>query len=140
MPNPHTPAWAVLPFVSYLLSIAALPLFAGRFWESNRNKLLLACAASTPVLVYLPRWQPHGGPLLFLGFLRGVPFLWTLRLVLPWAVINGALLTIFTLIDRAYVRRDPPPAPLPPSEREPLMLEGRWNLLCLGGVVLTVFV
>ncbi|MGZ3405443.1 MAG: sodium:proton antiporter, partial [Polyangia bacterium] len=32
----HTPLWAVLPFVCYLLLIAVLPLLVGRFWESNR--------------------------------------------------------------------------------------------------------
>ena len=34
-----TPAWAVFPFVGYLLLIAILPLFAARLWEHHRNKL-----------------------------------------------------------------------------------------------------
>jgi hypothetical protein len=38
-PALHTPVWAVLPFVCYLLLIAVLPLFLGRFWEHSRNKL-----------------------------------------------------------------------------------------------------
>src|SRR5438046_3135597 len=54
----HTPLWAVLPFVSYLLLIAVLPLVLGRFWESNRNKLALAVLASTPVVIYVLR--SHG--------------------------------------------------------------------------------
>ena len=43
----------MLPFVLYLLLIAALPMFLGRFWEHNRNKLLLALLASVPVVVHL---------------------------------------------------------------------------------------
>ena len=38
---------------------------------------------------------PLGDPPLFLGFLRGVPFTWTLRLAPPWALVNGALLVAF---------------------------------------------
>jgi len=48
-----TPTWAVGPFVLYLLLIAVLPLFLSRFWEHNRNKLIVATALSLPVLVYL---------------------------------------------------------------------------------------
>ena len=32
---------------------------------------------------------PLGDPPLFLGYLQGVPFAWTLRLVAPWALVNG---------------------------------------------------
>jgi hypothetical protein len=48
-----TPAWAVAPFVGYLLLIAILPLFAPRLWEHNRNKLILAVVAGVPAIVYL---------------------------------------------------------------------------------------
>ena len=48
-----TPSWAVAPFVAYLLSIAAIPLFLGHFWEKNRNKLIFAVVLSAPVVVYL---------------------------------------------------------------------------------------
>ncbi|HXU65385.1 MAG TPA: sodium:proton antiporter [Polyangia bacterium] len=57
----HTPAWAVAPFVIYLISIAALPLFAGAFWEHNRNKLLVAALASAPVIAYLLAAGPLAG-------------------------------------------------------------------------------
>src|SRR3989338_11693122 len=46
---------------------------------------------------------PIGGPPLFLGFLRGVPFFWTLHLFPIWALANGLLLLLFFIIDsRAY--------------------------------------
>ena len=54
-----TPSWAVAPFVGYLLLIAALPLFAGRLWELNRNKLILASVAGIPAVAGLVG-HPHG--------------------------------------------------------------------------------
>ncbi|HMC94314.1 MAG TPA: sodium:proton antiporter, partial [Polyangia bacterium] len=59
-----TPAWAVAPFVCYLLLIATLPLFFGAFWEHNRNKLIVAALVSVPVLVYLFGIRTGGGQML----------------------------------------------------------------------------
>ena len=239
MSTTHTPIWAVLPFALYLLLIATLPLVVGRFWESNRNKLLFALGMSTPVAVYLVHWHPTGlvllgetardyaafmallgalfvisggirikgsfagtpsvnalflaigsilaslvgttgasallirpllraneqrkrrrhiviffifivsngaglltplgDPPLFLGFLRGVPFTWTLRLAAPWALVNGVLLTLFTLIDRLHHRREGSAARSAPVAEEPLRIEGAINVVWLVGVIGTVF-
>jgi Na+/H+ antiporter NhaD/arsenite permease-like protein len=233
----------MLPFVLYLLLIAALPMFLGHFWEHNRNKLFLAVVASVPVVIHLAgrhegwaalaesaqdyvsfmallsalfcisggiylrgtlactptvntiflavgallasfvgttgasallirpllrtnRERPHathvviffiftvsnaggmltplGDPPLFLGFLRGVPFAWTLRLFPAWALVNGALLVIFFLFDRRAFARDgrqPAPAPKSPQSEVPverLSIEGGLNLLWLLGVLLAV--
>src|ERR1043166_4495669 len=38
---------------------------------------------------------PIGAPPLLLGFLKGVPFTWTLRLWPQWLAINGILLVLF---------------------------------------------
>jgi Na+/H+ antiporter NhaD/arsenite permease-like protein len=240
-----TPLWAVLPFVGYLLLIAALPLFAGHLWESNRNKLVLGLVAGIPSLVYLigqaegggavllqtacdyvafmallgalfaisggiclrgalvgsPRVNvtfllvgallasvigttgasallirpllranahrlrashvvvffifivanagglltPLGDPPLFLGFLRGVPFTWTLRLAPAWALVNGVLLVVFYAFDKvAFARQQGKPRPARPSdpaiEIGPLRLEGSLNLVWLLGIVAVVFV
>ena len=244
---PSTPFLAVLPFVGYLLLIALVPVFWGHFWESNRNKLIVAVVASSPVLFYLLS-IPHGGgllgrtasdyfsfmallaalftisggiclrgalvgsplvntaflaagsvlgsivgttgasvllirpllranggrarathvvvffifivsngaglltplgdPPLFLGFLRGVPFTWTLRLAPQWALVNGALLTIFAVIDsvqfarerrRPLVRRTTTPAPIALEAVGPLRLDGAMNLVWLAGMVAVVF-
>jgi Na+/H+ antiporter NhaD/arsenite permease-like protein len=81
---------------------------------------------------------PLGDPPLFLGFLRGVPFTWTLRLAGPWAMVSASLLIAFAVLDRRILRREPPAAPREP--RQPLRIEGGWNFLWLAGVVATVFV
>lgn len=49
---------------------------------------------------------PLGDPPLFLGFLRGVPFLWTFSLLPEWAVVCGGLLAIFFAVDTLYFRRE----------------------------------
>jgi hypothetical protein len=43
------PVWTVLPFVFLLLAIAILPLLLPHFWESNRNKGLVAALLALPV-------------------------------------------------------------------------------------------
>jgi Na+/H+ antiporter NhaD/arsenite permease-like protein len=240
----RTPSWAVAPFVGYLLLIAALPLFAGRLWESNRNKLVLAVLAGIPAIVgltghpegALPQLfhtgcdyvafmallaslfaisggialrgalvgttavntaflaagailaslvgttgasallvrpllranahrarathvvvffifivanaggllTPLGDPPLFLGFLRGVPFTWTLRLVPAWALVNGVLLALFAALDKLSRRRERrkprQPRPSDPAlEIGPLRVEGAVNLFWLMGIVGVVF-
>jgi len=50
---------------------------------------------------------PLGDPPLYLGFLRGVPFDWTLGLWKEWALTNLILLFIFHLVDeRQFDRED----------------------------------
>jgi Na+/H+ antiporter NhaD/arsenite permease-like protein len=46
---------------------------------------------------------PLGDPPLFLGYLRGVPFLWTLGLWREWLFVNGALLAIYFIWDHFFV-------------------------------------
>jgi Na+/H+ antiporter NhaD/arsenite permease-like protein len=231
------PALAAVPFLLYLLVIAAMPLVLARFWDPNRNKLAVALAAALPVAIYLVAGTPGGAalladaareyaafiallgalfvitagiylrgtlagtpavntavlaigavlasvigttgasallirpllranaerrhrrhivvffiflvanggglltplgdPPLFLGFLRGVPFTWTLRLAVPWAMVSAALLAAFAIVERWLYRRE---FPRPRRDaREPLRLEGGWNLVWLIGVVATVF-
>jgi len=46
---------------------------------------------------------PLGDPPLFLGFLRGVPFTWTLGLWKEWLFVNALLLITFYCMDRALM-------------------------------------
>jgi Na+/H+ antiporter NhaD/arsenite permease-like protein len=83
---------------------------------------------------------PLGDPPLFLGFLRGVPFLWTLQLLAPWALVNGALLVLFNIIDQAVLNKEELERPGSQLEevqqvKEPLRIQGGINFLWLLGVV-----
>jgi Na+/H+ antiporter NhaD/arsenite permease-like protein len=82
---------------------------------------------------------PLGDPPLFLGFLRGVSFTWTLRLIPQWLLTVGLTLLVFYLVDRYYYRREPPTA-LAEDELDyvPLGLVGKVNFLFLGGVIACV--
>ena len=82
---------------------------------------------------------PIGDPPLFLGYLRGVPFEWTLTLLPQWALVNGLLLATYYVWDvRAH--RSEAPRDLRRDERqvERLGISGGLNLALLGGVVACV--
>ncbi|HMF10647.1 MAG TPA: sodium:proton antiporter, partial [Gemmataceae bacterium] len=88
---------------------------------------------------------PLGDPPLFLGFLEGVPFAWTLRLWPLWVVVNLGVLAVFFVWDSLAVRRELKTnslvhRPLRPGNipREPLRLEGLVNVLFLAGIVAAV--
>lgn len=237
------PLWTVVPFAGLLLAIALLPLVAGHFWESNRNKALVAALFALPVAVYLlaahgspgghallekaeeylafivllaslfvitggihiggslsgtplvntamlalgallasvigttgasvllirpllrangPRQNkvhiviffifivsncgglltPLGDPPLFLGFLKGVPFVWTLGLWKEWLLVNGALLVVFHLWDERVFDREELERPGSQLEEvqhhAPLTLAGHLNFVFLGGIVATI--
>src|SRR5207247_5091132 len=52
---------------------------------------------------------PLGDPPLFLGFLKGVPFFWTLRLWREYLVANGLVLGVFYAWDALAARKEPTP-------------------------------
>ena len=49
---------------------------------------------------------PLGDPPLFLGFLKGVPFEWTLGLWREWLLVNGLLLVVFNVVDQMVIARE----------------------------------
>lgn len=78
---------------------------------------------------------PLGDPPLFLGFLQGVAFSWTLVHLLPHTLfIVGSLLAIFWLLDGWYCRNDPPRAVDPTPDTRGIGIEGAVNLVLLAGV------
>jgi Na+/H+ antiporter NhaD/arsenite permease-like protein len=82
---------------------------------------------------------PLGDPPLFLGFLRGVPFAWTLSLWKVWLAANVALLVAFNVIDQLALTREEVRRPGSQLEQvrehDPLGLEGAHNALFLLGVI-----
>ncbi|MFY9513870.1 MAG: sodium:proton antiporter [Rubrivivax sp.] len=82
---------------------------------------------------------PLGDPPLFLGFLKGVDFFWTVQHIFPETLfLIGTLLAIFYAIDRHWYTKEGvlPVDPTPDSPR--LGLEGGINLLPLAAVVALV--
>lgn len=230
------PNWSLIPFIGMLLSIAVLPLAIPKWWDSNRNKVILSVVVSLPVLfVVLPcnpnlllhslmdyfsflvllgvlflisggiyirgafagtplvntiylgigallanligttgasmllirpymranharRRRSHlviffifvvsntaglltplGDPPLFLGFLRGVPFQWTLSLLPQWAFVVGLLLLVFNIFDQYVFMKEDVETPgalaeeVQPKRR--LHIQGSINFLYLLGVM-----
>jgi Na+/H+ antiporter NhaD/arsenite permease-like protein len=89
---------------------------------------------------------PLGDPPLFLGFLQGVPFFWTLRLLPHLAIAAGVLLALFFALDTFVARREAaasrtaprasdlaeaPGAPGASVAKGPVRLDGAGNLLLL---------
>jgi len=230
------PVYSIVPFVAMLLAIAVCPLWTPHWWESNRNKLVVACALGLPVAGFYAARHPHvlletvqeyvsfmllltalyviaggirltgdlratplvnttflatgsvlasflgttgaamllirpvlqtnhermrvthtvvffiflvanigglltplGDPPLFLGYLEGVPFTWTFRLLPHWLFTVLVLLLIYFVWDSIEYGREPAPALARDiAEREPLRLEGTLNFVWLAGVLLAV--
>jgi Na+/H+ antiporter NhaD/arsenite permease-like protein len=77
------------------------------------------------------------GPPLLLGYLRGVPFLWTAqRCWLPWLVTLGALLIVFYLFDHLYYKRAEPQ----PAAPERWQCAGTLSFLAMGAMLACLIV
>lgn len=84
---------------------------------------------------------PIGDPPLFLGYLRGVPFLWTFQLWKEWAFVVISLLVIYYLWDTFYFypRETKSDLQKDVTRIRRLQVRGLWpNLPLLVGVVLGV--
>lgn len=237
------PLVSVLPFAALLAGIAVIPLFAPRWWHSNRNKAIVALVASLPVL-----WQlgitlgepgrmvltdkladyfafivvigalfavtggihiqgslsgtplvntavlgigavlanllgttgasvllirpllranrsrrhtahivvffifvvancgglltPIGDPPLLLGFLRGIPFEWTLRLWREWLTATLTLLVVFNVWDQWALDREERERPRSQHDElmvhAPLRVRGAASLAALVGMLVTI--
>ncbi len=78
---------------------------------------------------------PLGDPPLFLGFLHGVPFFWTLSLIGPMSLVSGILLVTYFFLDIMYWRRETEAGRQIDQSEGRLGIEGLHNLLFLGGIL-----
>jgi Na+/H+ antiporter NhaD/arsenite permease-like protein len=79
---------------------------------------------------------PLGDPPLLVGYIEGVPFFWTLRLLPVWALYVGSVLLAFWLTDRrAYARETLADLEADRSQETPLAVLGKRNALLLFLVV-----
>ena len=78
---------------------------------------------------------PLGDPPLFLGFLHGVTFFWTMKIMPHMLTMVAVLLVIYFFLDLYHYRKEGVTAPEAKGGKERLKLEGVHNFLFLGGVV-----
>lgn len=84
---------------------------------------------------------PLGDPPLFLGFLKGVPFFWTIKLLPFWLFAVSILIFIFMLIDNHFLKKEDPEAlkkTMPISEKR-LEIKGKRNIIFLLLVIASFF-
>ena len=82
---------------------------------------------------------PIGDPPLFLGYLRGVPFFWTLNLWPAWLAVNVFLLGVYFCWDwLTYRREEKRDLQRDRTQIQPLRMTGRINFLWIGGVIAAV--
>ncbi|MDZ7360567.1 MAG: sodium:proton antiporter [candidate division KSB1 bacterium] len=92
---------------------------------------------------------PLGDPPLFLGFLHGVPFFWTMKLIPEMLVVSAIVLGLFFIFDTIMHRREQTTLPKAarhgraarvhanpgPAKAEKIRLRGLHNVLLLVGVI-----
>ena len=82
---------------------------------------------------------PLGDPPLFLGFLKGVDFMWTVKhMFLPVFISSVVLLTVFYFLDNYYFSKADEILPFDPTPDSKLQIFGKWNFLLLAGIVAAV--
>ncbi|MCG8567169.1 MAG: sodium:proton antiporter [Desulfobacterales bacterium] len=80
---------------------------------------------------------PLGDPPLFLGFLHGVSFFWTLNILPHMALTSITLLIVYFFLDLYFFKKEGGTVP-DDGEKQPLKLVGVYNFIFLGGVIAAV--
>jgi Na+/H+ antiporter NhaD/arsenite permease-like protein len=84
---------------------------------------------------------PLGDPPLYMGYLRGVPFLWTLRLWIMWLPVSVLLLLLYYLLDRHFWARESEAARQWEKKHQlPFRLNGKINFFWLLGILVIILV
>ena len=76
---------------------------------------------------------PLGDPPLFLGFLKGIDFFWTMALLPAMIPVVILLLIIFFIFDTVMFKKEGTPPD--DGEKEPLRLQGVWNFVLIAGII-----
>ena len=76
---------------------------------------------------------PLGDPPLFLGFLKGIDFFWTMALLPAMIPVVIILLIIFFIVDTVLFKKEGEPPD--DGEKEPLRLQGVWNFVLIAGII-----
>ena len=119
------------------------PVLRANVWRRNKTHIIV-------FFIFLVAnmggcLTPLGDPPLFLGFLRGVPFLWTMEHIWHILILNTVLLLVlFALIDNHFIKREGKEG-LEALELErkamgrvPFRIEGGHNVAFLALIILAV--
>jgi Na+/H+ antiporter NhaD/arsenite permease-like protein len=83
---------------------------------------------------------PIGDPPLFLGYLRGVPFFWSVVELWPaWSFLLGGLLLVFYIFDRINFARAPEVVRELETGYEKFAVDGKRNLFFIAVILAAVF-
>ena len=79
---------------------------------------------------------PLGDPPLFMGYLRGVPFEWTFRLLPEWFFVNALSLITYYGLDRMHYSKEKPEALVSDATQVvPVRIHGKLNFLFLAVII-----
>ncbi len=81
---------------------------------------------------------PLGDPPLFLGYLHGVSFFWTMKILPHMITMVLMLLVLYFVMDLYFYRKEMATTAEVQTKKEPLRLQGVHNFIFLGGVVAAV--
>jgi len=82
---------------------------------------------------------PLGDPPLYMGFMQGVPFQWTLNCLPQWLFMNVMLLGIYYMWDRRTVKKEKVEAiKADVAASEPIRISGKFNVVLILGVVAAI--
>src|SRR3990172_9537717 len=151
--DPGTLLHTALEYVSFLVLLASLFTISGgmllRANAQRKRKVHVVLFFIFVVANIGGALTPIGDPPLFLGYLRGVPFFWTLRAMgLLWGVACALVIGIFYLVDRRALALEAVANDGPGTGSAaaggggggvPLSIEGKVNLPLLGVVIGAVF-
>ncbi|MBI5536093.1 MAG: sodium:proton antiporter [Deltaproteobacteria bacterium] len=124
---------------SFIGTTGAAMLLVRPLLSTNRERELKAHIFVFAVIIVANTGgllTPLGDPPLFLGFLRGVPFLWTLHLTAEWLFVNGLLLLSFYGLDRQmYAKESATAIARDDAEIVPISIRGKRHLAWLLAIV-----
>jgi Na+/H+ antiporter NhaD/arsenite permease-like protein len=131
---------------SFIGTTGAAMLLVRPLLETNRERRIVAHTVVFFIFIVCNCGGcllPIGDPPLFLGYLEGVDFLWTLSLWKPWLATNGLLLAIYWLWDACFAHPRERAADIQRDIRQAgaLKIEGLWpNLPLLAAIITAVAV
>jgi|688.fasta_scaffold01314_10 Na+/H+ antiporter NhaD/arsenite permease-like protein len=129
---------------SFIGTTGAAMLLIRPLLETNRERRIVAHTVVFFIFVVCNcggLLLPIGDPPLFLGYLEGVDFLWTLSLWKPWLLTNGLLVAIYWAWDTFFAHPREQARDIIRDERlaGPLRIAGLWpNALLMAGVIAAV--